>query len=248
MGENKAVTKTASIREEYIVEKQGKKFVLAPGLVDAAHRAFTSLSIVSVPIQIGDESNGNCWIVSTRVDCDNGAYVQWADASPANAGRQMLTCLPRLAETRSVSRALRLAVNAGVLAIFDDPDEDDDAGRTQAASQDARARGNTRNEPSRSAEPAAFAEPAAKPIARAEPTLARAPGPPHAGPATMPTPHATEQQVQTIYRLGADRHQLATKALDADCALRFANLKPAELSVDQAGQYIKMLQRGELTR
>jgi len=121
------MTITATIRPEFIVEKQGKKFVLAPGLVDAAHRAFETLSIVSEPLLMGTDANGMTWIVSTTVTCPNGTYRQWADASPQNVGRAMLTCLPRLAETRSVSRALRLAVNAGILAIFDDPDEDDDA-------------------------------------------------------------------------------------------------------------------------
>lgn len=121
------MTITATIRPEFIVEKQGKKFVLAAGLVDAAHRAFESLSIISEPLQMGTDANGLTWIVSTTVTCPNGTYRQWADASPQNVARAMFSCLPRLAETRSVTRALRLAVNAGTIAIFDDPDDENES-------------------------------------------------------------------------------------------------------------------------
>jgi hypothetical protein len=136
-----------------------------------------------------------------------------------------------MAETRAVTRALRLAVNAAALLPFDDVEED--AERAQLDS-------HARPTPAREIEQRA--------IARAEPTLAPAPRPPTtATPQNLPA-KATEQQIQTIYRLGETRHHLDRQALDTDCMLRFGGLKPAALDVVQAGSFIKMLQEKELTR
>jgi hypothetical protein len=229
------MTITGQIRDEFIVEKQGKKFVLAPGLVDAAHRAFKSLSIVSTLIQYGNDENANTWICSTKVECDNGTYVQLGDASPRNTSSAMLGVLPRLAETRSVSRALRLAVNAGVLAIFDDPDEDDEPRPVSRRPE--------RVEPP--ASPPPFAEPS-KPIQRAEPTLAPAPGPPRVGAPSFPPAKATEPQIRAIFA-STKAKGMSERDADTDALLKYG-ATVAELSLADASAYIKLLNAKEVVR
>lgn len=238
------MTKIAQIKEEYIVSKGGKSFVLADGLSEAASRTFATYSVQLEVIQIGNASNDQTWVVKAIVSCENGIFEALGDASPTNVGPAMKTVLPRLADTRAKSRALKLALGAGALAIFDDPDEDDDA-RAQNSAQDTRARLNARDRAQ--AEPAVFTDPP-RPIQRAQQTDPPAPRPPSAGPSTMPASIATTQQVETIYRLGETRHRLDRSALEVDCRLRFGGVIPTGLTTVQAGAYIKQLQLQELSR
>ena len=227
------MTTTATIKAEFIIEKQGRRFVLAGGLLDAALRTFDTFSIETRLVVIGTPDNDSTWVVEAKVTCPNGVFVQMGDASAVNVGPMVKTRLVAMAETRAVTRALRLAVNAAALLPFDDVEED--AERAQLDSQEHRARPTPAHEIEQRA------------ITRAEPTLAPAPRPPTtATPQNLPAV-ATEQQIQTIYRLAETRHQLDRAKLDTDCALRF-HAKPVELSVSQAGAYIKLLQEKELSR
>lgn len=49
-------------------------------------------------------------------------FMGHADAAPNNVKPAMLNCLPRLAETRAIARALRLAVNIGEVSAEELPD------------------------------------------------------------------------------------------------------------------------------
>jgi hypothetical protein len=110
------------IDRQFIIERQGRSFVLYAGLLDLAH-AQGLKSIRTQLIQVPNESNNQTAIVSAEVTTDRGTFAGLADASPANVSRAMLTATIRLAETRAKARALRDAVNVGV-AAFEELDED----------------------------------------------------------------------------------------------------------------------------
>jgi hypothetical protein len=68
-------------------------------------------------LQIPDEKNGCVCIFKAVVQMDQGGvlktYMGTGDASPANIRSEMVPHLIRLAETRAIARALRIAVNVG---------------------------------------------------------------------------------------------------------------------------------------
>lgn len=117
-----------SVRDEYIITRQGKKMVLYPGLLEEAHNQGL-LSIRTSLLQIPTPDNGNvaiCHATVTLVDEENEqeSYDGIGDASPDNVGRNIVPHIIRMAETRAKARALRDAVCAGE-ALFDDPTPDE---------------------------------------------------------------------------------------------------------------------------
>lgn len=112
------------VKREFIVERQGRSFVLYAGLLDLAHSQGLR-AIRTHLIQVPGEENGQTAIVHAEVDTDRGTFSGIGDASPANVARAMLTCTIRLAETRAKARALRDAVNVGVTAFEELGDSDD---------------------------------------------------------------------------------------------------------------------------
>ncbi|MCL5960450.1 MAG: hypothetical protein M1358_14275 [Chloroflexi bacterium] len=103
------------MKKEFILERQGKSFVLYAGLLDEAH-AQGLKRITTRLIQTPEESNGNVAICSAEVETEKGIFSGIGDASPGNVSQMMATCLIRMAETRAKARALRDAVNVGVAA------------------------------------------------------------------------------------------------------------------------------------
>jgi hypothetical protein len=121
------------IPREFLIERQGKTFALFAGLLDAAHR--DGLRRISTEvIQFGNDANGQTWIVRAEVETSRGTFSGIGDASPANVSRQMATCLPRMAKTRSKARALRDAINAGALVALEELADVDHADALEQAS------------------------------------------------------------------------------------------------------------------
>ncbi|MGH2461207.1 MAG: hypothetical protein ACRDIY_20305 [Chloroflexota bacterium] len=112
------------MKREFIVERQGRSFVLYAGLLDLAHSQGLRAVRTSL-LQVPSEDNGQTAIVHAEVDTDRGTFSGIGDASPANVARAMLTCTIRLAETRAKARALRDAVNVGVTAFEELGDTDE---------------------------------------------------------------------------------------------------------------------------
>lgn len=114
------------MKKEFIVERQGRSFVLYAGLLDMAHNAGLK-SIRTELVQIpGEENNRVAIAVATVVlDREGRDYVFTGigDAAPNNVAPAMQTCLIRMAETRAKARALRDAVNVGVAAFEELGDE-----------------------------------------------------------------------------------------------------------------------------
>jgi len=119
------------VREEFYIERQGKRYVLFHGLLDEAH----SLGLRGIDtdlIQVPDESNGNVAIVKATAEMEDERHFSGiGDASPENVGRNIAPHLIRMAETRAKARALRDAVNVGATALEELSDGDDAPPATQ---------------------------------------------------------------------------------------------------------------------
>jgi hypothetical protein len=113
------------VRDEFMITRQGKQYVLFAGLLDEAH----SLGLKGIDtdlIQIPDESNGHVAIVKATAEMDDERHFTGiGDASPDNVGRNIAPHLIRMAETRAKARALRDAVNVGATAMEELSDGDD---------------------------------------------------------------------------------------------------------------------------
>ncbi len=104
------------MREEYMIERQGKRFVLYAGLLEEAHSRGLR-SIETELLQVPVSSNGEVAIVKAVVRTEEGKFGGIGDASPENVNRAIAPHLIRMAETRAKARALRDAINVGVTAF-----------------------------------------------------------------------------------------------------------------------------------
>jgi len=105
-----------AVREEYMIERQGKRFVLYAGLLEEAHSRGLR-SIETELLQVPGVENGDVAIVRAVVRMEDGKFSGIGDASPQNVGRMIAPHLIRMAETRAKARALRDAINVGVTAF-----------------------------------------------------------------------------------------------------------------------------------
>jgi hypothetical protein len=112
------------VKKEFIVNRQGKDFVLYEGLLDEAHQQGLC-RISTTLIQLPHDDNGNMAVVAAEIETGKGTFSGLGDASPANVGRPIVPHILRMAETRAKARALRDAVNIGVTALEELGDLDD---------------------------------------------------------------------------------------------------------------------------
>ncbi len=104
------------MREEYMIERQGKRFVLYAGLLEEAHSRGLR-SIETELLQVPGGENGEVAIVKAVVRTEDGKFTGIGDASPENVNRTIAPHVIRMAETRAKARALRDAINVGVTAF-----------------------------------------------------------------------------------------------------------------------------------
>ena len=104
------------MREEYMIERQGKRFVLYAGLLEEAHSRGLR-SIETELLQVPANENGDVAIVKAVIRTEEGKFGGIGDASPQNVNRAIAPHLIRMAETRAKARALRDAINVGVTAF-----------------------------------------------------------------------------------------------------------------------------------
>jgi hypothetical protein len=128
------------VREEFMITRQGKQYVLFAGLLDEAH-GLGLRGIDTDLIQVPDESNGRVAIVKAMAEMEDGRrFSGIGDASPENVGRNIAPHLIRMAETRAKARALRDAVNVGATAL-EELSDGDDAPPASRTSEDSSSRG-----------------------------------------------------------------------------------------------------------
>ncbi len=117
------------MKKEFIVNRQGKDFVLYAGLLDQAHRE--GLKRISTELlQAPSGDNGQMAICRAEVETEKGTFSGIGDASPDNVGRLIAAHTIRMAETRAKARALRDAINVGVTAFEELGDVEEDSGET----------------------------------------------------------------------------------------------------------------------
>lgn len=102
-----------------------KQVALYKGLLAQAHAE--GLTRITTRLQqIPAEENGRTAIATAEVVTSKGTFEGIGDASPENVPPHILPHLIRMAETRAKARALRDAVNIGVVS-FEELDGADDA-------------------------------------------------------------------------------------------------------------------------
>lgn len=116
--------------KRYIVNRQGRDFVLYEGLLNEAHQHGLK-RITTMLIQIPTPENGNVAICHAEVETDAGIYSGIGDASPGNVNKMILPAIIRMCETRAKARALRDAVNIGATALEELGDGEESGPGTQ---------------------------------------------------------------------------------------------------------------------
>jgi len=117
--------KTVEVRDRSGRVTGTKEVALYKGLLAKAHTEGLT-SIRTWLSQIPSDENGRTAISKAEVVTSKGTYEAIGDASPENVPALILPHLIRMAETRAKARALRDAVNIGVVS-FDELDGADDA-------------------------------------------------------------------------------------------------------------------------
>ncbi len=113
------------MRDEFMIMRQGKQYVLFAGLLDEAH-ARGLKGIDTDLVQVPTPENGNVAVVKAMVEMEDGrTFSGIGDASPDNVGRGIVPHIIRMAETRAKARALRDAVNVGATSLEELSDGDD---------------------------------------------------------------------------------------------------------------------------
>jgi hypothetical protein len=121
------------VRDEFMITRQGKQYVLYQGLLDEAH-ARGLRGIDTELVQVPTAENGNVALVKAVVEMEaadgsegSRTFSGIGDASPENVGRNIVPHIIRMAETRAKARALRDAVNVGATALEELSDGDEEA-------------------------------------------------------------------------------------------------------------------------
>ena len=88
------------MRDEFMITRHGKQYVLFAGLLDEAHNRGLK-GIDTELLQVPDDSNGRVAVVKATVELEDGRrFSGIGDASPDNVGRNIVPHLLRMAETR----------------------------------------------------------------------------------------------------------------------------------------------------
>ena len=111
------------LNDEFLINIDGKDFILYRGLLDLAHqKGLKSLEVEM--IQVPCKGNENlCICKATAISPNGDCYVDYGEASPANVSPKVARHAPRIASTRAKARVLRDFTNTGIVCV-DEIDSD----------------------------------------------------------------------------------------------------------------------------
>lgn len=112
-----------------------RQVVKYEGLLARAHEDGLR-SVHTELVQIPSKANGDVAIARAVIVTCRGTFEGIGDASPSNVNARVTGALLRVAETRAKARALRDAVNIGIVAL-EELDEVDDTGALDDRAQSA---------------------------------------------------------------------------------------------------------------
>lgn len=110
------LTVTIPIRDRDGRQVGTKVVATYAGLLAKAHEEGLR-SITTELVQVPSKENGGMAIVRAVATTNRGQFSGLGDASPANVNSRVAVHLLRVAETRAKGRALRDALNVGMLAL-----------------------------------------------------------------------------------------------------------------------------------
>jgi len=114
------------MNKKYLIDRQGRQFVLYAGLLDEAHQKGLK-AIRTTLLQPPLPQNGETAIAHAEVELEDGrVFSGIGDANQGNVGRNIAPHIVRMAETRAKARALRDAINVSEVALEEMGDLDDE--------------------------------------------------------------------------------------------------------------------------
>jgi len=116
MSGNGNLVKTIEIKDRQGRVIATEDVVTYAGLLSLAHDQGLKKIETSL-VQIPDQSNGQTAVFYAIVETGTGVYKGHGDANPENVSSRIIPHIIRMAETRAKARALRDAVNIGVVAV-----------------------------------------------------------------------------------------------------------------------------------
>jgi len=114
--------RTIEIRDRTGRVVGSKEVVTYQGLLQKAHEEGLA-RVKTALLQIPADENGRVAIAKAEIETSKGVFEGLGDASPENVNSFIVPHLIRMAETRAKARALRDAVNVGVVS-FEELDGD----------------------------------------------------------------------------------------------------------------------------
>lgn len=116
MSGNGSLVKTIEIKDRQGRVIATEDVVTYAGLLSLAHDQGLK-KIETALVQLPEEANGHTAVFLAVVETESGIYKGHGDASPDNVASRIIPHIIRMAETRAKARALRDAVNIGVVSI-----------------------------------------------------------------------------------------------------------------------------------
>lgn len=116
MSGNGNLVKTIEIKDRQGRVIATEDVVTYAGLLSLAHDKGLK-KMETALVQLPEEVNGHTAVFLATVETESGIYKGHGDASPDNVASRIVPHIIRMAETRAKARALRDAVNIGVVSI-----------------------------------------------------------------------------------------------------------------------------------
>jgi hypothetical protein len=99
---------------KFVVNLSGKDYVTHQGLLNEAHKK----GLISITTEMISPLNSELVVFkATATTKDNKVFSAYGDASKESVNRMIQPHIIRMAETRSINRALRLLTNIGMTSI-----------------------------------------------------------------------------------------------------------------------------------